>query len=395
MNCKTPLFRLERDRIITDLKALSAYDRAFGSRSSVIVSSVDLEKKYKFYPFHKVQRISCGQCISCRLNKAKEWAIRCCHEASLYDHNYFVTLTYDDCFLPCGEWIKNPSTGEVTNTSLRPKDVSDFIKRLRSRCERRFNHKGIRVAYCGEYGTELDRPHYHLLLFNMPDLSQGDLSFWKHTDGYDIFRSKLIEDCWTFNPARSSSGVSLGFSTVTEFSFQTAAYVASYSTKKLTGLALKLDPSVDVPLRVQPFFRTSNRPGIGKPYIDTRLDQTYTSDKVFYQKDYDVYQSKPPRYYDKIFDLAHGGNIERWKDYTIGSEFVSEDDGQLCLDLQQHSRSMITHGQAFKDLKSSRDNTSEAIFGTQLSLFGSIEEKANNDAKILENRKKRRSRDLS
>ena len=54
----------------------------------------------------------CGQCVGCRLERSRQWAVRCMHEASLYKHNCFITLTYDDAHLPA-------------NGSL---DYSDFQK---------------------------------------------------------------------------------------------------------------------------------------------------------------------------------------------------------------------------------------------------------------------------
>ena len=44
--------------------------------------------------------IPCGQCVGCRLERSRQWAIRCMHEASLYKNNCFVTLTYADEHLP-------------------------------------------------------------------------------------------------------------------------------------------------------------------------------------------------------------------------------------------------------------------------------------------------------
>lgn len=38
--------------------------------------------------------LACGQCIGCRLERARQWAVRIMHEASLYNVNSFVTLTY-------------------------------------------------------------------------------------------------------------------------------------------------------------------------------------------------------------------------------------------------------------------------------------------------------------
>ena len=34
--------------------------------------------------------------VGCRLERSRQWAVRCMHEASLYDFNSFVTLTYND-----------------------------------------------------------------------------------------------------------------------------------------------------------------------------------------------------------------------------------------------------------------------------------------------------------
>ncbi len=53
-------------------------------------------KDYKGDP----QRVPCGQCINCRLEKARQWAVRCVHEAQLYAQNCFITLTYSDEHIP-------------------------------------------------------------------------------------------------------------------------------------------------------------------------------------------------------------------------------------------------------------------------------------------------------
>lgn len=44
----------------------------------------------------KVIHIPCGQCIGCRLDRSRDWAIRCVCEADMYRKNCFVTLTYDE-----------------------------------------------------------------------------------------------------------------------------------------------------------------------------------------------------------------------------------------------------------------------------------------------------------
>lgn len=64
--------------------------------------------------------LACGRCIGCRLEYSRQWAVRCVHEASLYDDNCFITLTYDNENLPEGG-------------TLVKKHFQDFMKRLRKK----------------------------------------------------------------------------------------------------------------------------------------------------------------------------------------------------------------------------------------------------------------------
>ena len=65
-------------------------------------------------------KLPCGQCIGCRLEKARQWAIRCVHEASLWEKNCFITLTYNDDNLPA-------------NGSVSKREFQLFMKRLRKK----------------------------------------------------------------------------------------------------------------------------------------------------------------------------------------------------------------------------------------------------------------------
>nr|AVQ10235.1 replication protein VP4 [Gokushovirinae environmental samples] len=147
--------------------------------------------------------IPCGQCIGCKLKKSKEWAIRIMLEASLYDHNSFITLTYDNNHLP-------------PNGSINKQDPVDFMKRLRE-----FYGSGIRSYGCAEYGENFGRPHYHICLFNhhFPDAKQ-----WTTRRGFPVYRSEKLEQLWP-----------LGISEIGTLTFQSAAYVARYIMKKFTG----------------------------------------------------------------------------------------------------------------------------------------------------------------
>lgn len=73
---------------------------------------------------YSIMRLPCGQCIGCRIRKARDWAVRCVHEASMHEENCFITLTY------------NPQTlGD--RKSLEKQDVPKFLKRLRKEVKKK------------------------------------------------------------------------------------------------------------------------------------------------------------------------------------------------------------------------------------------------------------------
>ena len=117
----------------------------------------------------------CGQCIGCRLERSRQWAIRCVHEASLWPDNCFVTLTFDDDNI-------------ISSGSLVKADFQKFMKRLR----KRFG-KGVRYFHCGEYGDLLGRPHHHACLFNF---SFPDRYLWSSSGGVNLYRSPTLEELW-------------------------------------------------------------------------------------------------------------------------------------------------------------------------------------------------------
>ena len=80
---------------------------------------------------------------------------------------------------------------------------------------------------CGEYGSDPDqlsglgRPHFHACLFN---LDFKDKEFYSERDGVPLFKSASLSQIW-----------GKGFVTVGEVTFESAAYVARYITKKING----------------------------------------------------------------------------------------------------------------------------------------------------------------
>ena len=216
-------------------------------------------------------KVPCGRCIGCRLERSRQWAVRCMHEAQMHDESCFVTLTYADAFLPPGG-------------SLRLSDFQKFMKRLRRRADAR-----VRFFHCGEYGESFSRPHYHALLFGF---AFPDRTHWVDRDSGPVWRSELLEELWP-----------VGQSEIGSVSFESAAYVARYVTKKVTGEAsaehyTRVDRSTGEVFQVAPEYATmSRRPGIGATWLEEFHSDVYPRDHVVSRGR----EAKPPRFYDQWY----------------------------------------------------------------------------------------------
>lgn len=169
-------------------------------------------------------QVPCGKCIGCRLDYASNWADRLCLEALDYpsDRRWFITLTYDDSHLP--------PLGKCGIHTLFPRDVTLFLKRLRSA----YPSEDIRYFYSGEYGeSDNKRPHYHLILFGH---SFDDLKYYKaNPQGDPLFTSDKLTALWR-----------CGHAVVGEFTWNTAAYTARYVLKRSKAKAQRSCTAVQV-----------------------------------------------------------------------------------------------------------------------------------------------------
>lgn len=230
---------------------------------------------------YRTLKLPCGQCIGCRLERSRQWAMRCVHENQMHDFSCFVTLTYDDSHLP-------------VDNSLRYRDFQLFMKKLRDqlpRLRQRRLVKGadtLRFYMCGEYGESFGRPHYHALLFGA---IFTDLVPWKQTEsGAQLYVSPTLDKIWEN-----------GFTSVGEVNFESAAYVARYVMKKVTGDKADehykcVSPDGEVYWRVPEFTRMSLRPhGIGAAWFQKFRGEVVARDGVVMRG----MLMKPPRYYDK------------------------------------------------------------------------------------------------
>lgn len=229
--------------------------------------------------------LPCGQCIGCRLDYSRDWAMRIMHEAALHPVSWFVTLTYDEDHLP--------PRGELVKT-----DVSAFMKRLRK--QQAGNHAaGISFYACGEYGDTTWRPHYHLALFGA---ALPDLAWLKNTPGGQLYTSLSLERLWPH-----------GLPTVSALTWETAAYISRYVTKKINGEKKaehyrRVDPDTGELYELpQEFSLMSRRPAIGKGWMDKYQSDAYPSDFITVGG---TRRGPPPRYYDKALDKIDPALLE-------------------------------------------------------------------------------------
>jgi len=200
--------------------------------------------------------------------------MRCVHEASLHEENSFITLTYSPENLP--KW------GSLEKTAYQK-----FMKRLR----KRLDEKRVRYFHCGEYGEQTGRPHYHACLFGH---DFEDKRLWTTRNDLPVWRSETLEQLWPY-----------GLSEIGTVTFESAAYVARYITKKVTGHHARehyqrVDPSTGEVAHIQPEYTTmSRRPGIGKGWYDKYKNDVYPSDQVIVRGK----PVKPPKYYDNLYEI--------------------------------------------------------------------------------------------
>lgn len=278
---------------MTCYKPLQAYRSIFKDRSGK--NGIIFRKDSSYLPFSDFM-LPCGRCIGCRIDRSRQWAARCVHEASLHECNSFITLTYADEHLPpLGSLVKS--------------HFQKFMKRLRDRVFHYYSDLGmeppvIRYYHCGEYGEQFARPHYHACIFGF---DFPDKIIWRVSpSGSNLYRSALLEDLWKF-----------GHSSVGDVTFESAAYVARYVLKKFNGdlanyhYGVVCKDSGEYLGKLQPEYTTmSRRPGIGRDWYDQFKSDIYNEDRLVLS---DGQIMRPPRYYDNLFEIEYPSDFANLK----------------------------------------------------------------------------------
>lgn len=308
MACNKPLYRIDLIKHPAPRRLPRDLDREHNG--GIIFAEALLDDYRRYFPKEAITPIGCGVCFGCRMQESFNWAVRCHLEAESWEHNYFVTLTYSDATIPQGNFLNY--AGEVVNTSLRMKDMQDWLKRLRKHFKQEYNHDNLRVFYSGEYGPLTDRAHYHAILFNCPEL---DLKFLRRKGSFDQFACDDISSTWCV----PRTDISIGSHTIQDVSFDTCAYTARYVMKKQRGESVRQqkafireynelhpDPADrELEPRENHFCNMSRRPGIARRYYDENKRDIYLpeNDRILYTDRFQAFKSAPPRYFDRLYDL--------------------------------------------------------------------------------------------
>lgn len=307
MACKHPLVRFEYPN--GDVKIMSL-------EKKIELDLIDLVNKKGQSPI-KEQQIPCGKCIACRLNYSKNWANRLSLELKNIPENqkWFLTLTYNEENLHTTQGV-DPETGEIyTSNRLDERDMQLFLKRLRKNRAEKCGHENIRYFYCGEYGSTTERAHYHIIVWNMT-LDETKLKKFKVNEAHQqLWKCPEIEEIWK-----------KGHVVAGKVSWESIAYVARYMLKKQKGQGA--EEYYKLKGQTPEFCRMSTHPGIAKNYYLEHKDEIYKLDEITLAKNKGAFKIKPPRYFDKLYDLEYP---EELKEIKAHREEVAKENMKLKL----------------------------------------------------------------
>jgi len=195
----------------------------------------------------------------------------------MHEENCFITLTYREEELP-------------ENGSLEVRDWQLFVKRAREQIGK------FRYFHCGEYGDRYGRPHYHAILFGKN--FDGDRVPFKMVRGNMLYTSEVLEKLWTH-----------GFATVGDMTFKSAAYVARYVMKRVTGPQQEEHYNGRKP----EYVTMSRNKGLGSSWIKKYGEETYRDDTVVVNGG----KMRPPKFYDGQYEIDNPEVIQAIKETRV------------------------------------------------------------------------------
>lgn len=236
--------------------------------------------------------VPCGRCHACKAKRRHDWSFRLAEELKVAKTAYFITLTYDDI---------NLVYGSSERATLCKRDVQLFLKRLRKeqiKIHKRDNHtssyiKQHRIRYyaCGEYGEKSQRPHYHIILFNLLEELKP-----------------FVVDVWA-----------LGHAHVGECNPKTIAYTTKYVLKS------PMEKHGDIE---REFSLMSRKPALGENYLKKNKKFHLENKTTTVRNDSGGLQRMPRYYKDKIFTKYQKEKISE-RDLKAASKAALKEESRI------------------------------------------------------------------
>lgn len=305
MTCSKPLIRAETWERYTTKEGKTAYRTEWLQRD--FYDKIKNSKNWNWWNGNKYRRITpipCGRCLDCQLNYARQWATDCMLEKKYWsdDQCWFITLTYSDEYLPTYEY-KREDGKNYKGISLRKKDYQDFLKRLRAHY-----HCSCKYLLAGEYGSQTQRPHYHMIIFGLPLNTTKFKYIGKNNNGDALWTEPELEKIW------GKGNIIIG-----QVTFKSISYVVRYTIKKWKNKDANLNKLYG---RIDEFIAMSQ--GIGQRYYEDNKEKI----------------------------IKQGGVISELGSITLPKRFLrklEKEDSEKYLDLKRKSQKIAEQNETIKN----------------------------------------------
>lgn len=180
-------------------------------------------------------QVPCGHCFACKNRRNNRWVLPLTIERTAWKYCFFVTLTYDNRFLPTVNILHYPFKKndrkkffdlvqdskeylEFCQYNLpvcSSRDLQLFIKKMRERIFRKIGERQVfRYFFSTDYGSTTFRPHWHGLIFTSNEYVARNIS-------------SLVCESWGIYDKKRSRFHSYGYCDI-QHAIAGAKYVATY-----------------------------------------------------------------------------------------------------------------------------------------------------------------------
>lgn len=334
------------------------YPRTVGFKDDGKTISWSQKKYSKEYATFQ---LPCGKCIQCRLDYARQWAVRCMHESKMHKENSFITLTYSDEHLESPRLIY--SHFQLFMMRLRTQRYEKFIKNYGeiawsqlSKQEKKEKYASQEIGYfvTGEYGDEFKRPHWHAILFNY---DPGDRIYkYSNKRGDRVYSSNTLDKLW-----------GKGITELGSVTFESAGYCARYAAKKLNH-------GQDDQHDYHPISKKSSKHAIGKKWLETHWQDIFNYGKVILEDGRAV--GSIPRYYEKWLLKNKPEEYERYVTLLKSERALN---AQIKSDKEQKIRDKTNLKRGYKGALISKSLTEKIILEDKMKTLNSYRKGNKND----------------